>query len=216
MPAVYGPGVNPPGTFAGGHGIIDPRPRRIAITPRRGAVSWQHDVVDVTFEPVQWPSDAPAVAAFLTSSEWPFHGTAKLTSGQAASVAIADDDTASFWIRRASRAIGLIRLLDLSDVAEGSPLFDLRLADTQRGRGIGPIAVRWLTSHLFAEHPELMRIEATTRHDNTAMQRVLDRCGYRQEGRLVEAWVSANGSRFDTLIYAILRREWALNPSSGR
>ncbi len=61
-----------------------------------------------------------------------------------------------------------------------------------------------------------MRIEATTRHDNTAMQKVFDRCGYRQEGRLVEAWVSADGSRFDTLIYAILRREWSVSRASGR
>jgi len=70
------------------------------------------------------------------------------------------------------------------------------------------MAVRWLTSHLFNTYPPLARIEATTRHDNAAMQMVFDRCGYRQEGRLVEAWVSADGARSDTLIYAILRREW--------
>jgi RimJ/RimL family protein N-acetyltransferase len=45
------------------------------------------------------------------------------------------------------------------------------------------------------------------------MQTVLDRCGYRREGRLVEAWVGADGTRADTLVYAILRREWE---TSGR
>ena len=172
--------------------------------------------VNVTFEPVQWPDDADAVVRFLTSSKWPHHGTSELTAEQAASITIVDEETASFWVRDADLPIGLIRVFDLSDLAVGSPLFDLRLADTYRGRGIGPVAVRWLTSHLFAEHPELMRIEATTRHDNTAMQQVLDRCGYREEGRLVEAWVNADGGRFDTLIYAILRREWPVSLASGR
>lgn len=172
--------------------------------------------VNVTFEPVQWPDDADAVVRLLTSSEWPYHGTSELTAEQAASITIVDEETASFWVRDADLPIGLIRVFDLSDLAVGSPLFDLRLADTYRGRGIGPVAVRWLTSHLFAQHPELMRIEATTRHDNTAMKQVFDRCGYREEGRLVEAWVNADGGRFDTLIYAILRREWPVSLASDR
>lgn len=162
------------------------------------------------------PADAAAVVQFLTSSEWPFHGTSELTAEQAAAIAIMDDETASFWVRRADVPIGLIRVFDLSDLADGSPLFDIRLTGDERGRGVGPVAVGWLTNHLFTEHPELMRIEATTRHDNTAMQVVFDRCGFRQEGRLVEAWVSADGGRFDTLIYAILRRECRVSRASGR
>jgi RimJ/RimL family protein N-acetyltransferase len=139
------------------------------------------------------------------------NGTSELTAEQAASITIVDQETASFWVRDADLPIGLIRVFELSDLAAGSPLFDLRLADTYRGRGIGPVAVRWLTSHLFGEHPGLMRIEVTIRHDNMAMQHVFDRCGYRQEGRLGEAWVHADGGRFDTLIYAILRREWPVS-----
>ena len=106
--------------------------------------------------------DADEIIEVLVSNEWPFHGTARLTREQAASINIS---------------------------------------------GIGTMTVRWLTSHLFSTYPLLTRIEATTRHDNAAMQMVFDRCGYRQEGRLVEAWVSADGARSDTLIYAILRRE---------
>ena len=66
----------------------------------------------------------------------------------------------------------------------------------------------WLTDHLFSTYLELDRIEATTRHDNLAMQRVFDHCGYRLEGRTLEAWANADGTRSDTLAYAILRREW--------
>ncbi len=164
--------------------------------------------MSVMFEPVNWPDDADEIIELFVSNEWPFHGTARLTREQAASISINDDDTVSFWVRTDDRAVGLERVFDLSDLDVGSPLFDLRLAEFRRGRGIGTMAVRWLTSHLFNTYRPLVRIEATTRHDNAAMQTVFDRCGYRQEGRLVEAWVSADGDRSDTLIYAILRREW--------
>ena len=68
----------------------------------------------------------------------------------------------------------------------------------------------WLTAYLFTTYPGLHRIEATTRADNAAMQAVLVRCGYRLEGTMVEAWKQADGTRFDSLTYAILRREFAV------
>ena len=158
---------------------------------------------------MRWPDDAERVIEFLLADEWPFHGTPRLTRELAAHIVVSDDDVVSFWVQVDQRAAGLIRVFDLCDLEVGSPLLDIRLVENQRGRGRGSIAVRLLTNHLFTTYPELMRIESTTRHDNIAMHRVFDRCGYRQEGRLVEAWASADGTRSDTLIFAILRREWA-------
>ena len=159
-------------------------------------------------QPLVWPADADIVVTFLTAHEWPFHGVPRLSPETAAGVRVAADDVASFWIRDGDRVIGLIRLFDLDDLDDGSPMFDLRIATTQRGRGIGRFAVDWLTAHLFTNYPVLHRIEATTRSDNAAMQAVFARCGYRQEGRMLEAWKNADGSRSDTLAYAILRREF--------
>jgi RimJ/RimL family protein N-acetyltransferase len=161
------------------------------------------------FEPVWWPEDADDVVAFLVASTWPFHGTPSLTPADAAEVTVVSDDVASFWIRDGDETLGLVRLLDLTDLDDGSPLFDLRIAGAHRGRGIGQRAVEWLTDHLFTTHPELHRIEATTRHDNIAMQSVFARCGYRLEGRFVEAWRNPDGTRHDALAFAILRREHA-------
>jgi RimJ/RimL family protein N-acetyltransferase len=165
--------------------------------------------VVVRFEPLTWPDDDAAVVDFLVASEWPYHGASQLSPEQAARVCVSADDVASFWIRDDGAAIGLIRLMDMTDRDDGSPLFDLRITEGHRGRGVGQLAVDWITGHLFTTYPQLHRIEATTRDDNVAMQTVFDRCGYRQEGRFVEAWLHADGSRSDALSYAILRREWA-------
>ncbi len=161
----------------------------------------------VVFDPLQWPDDSEAVVQFLVSNEWPFHGRPNLSVGEAASVSVAGDDTRAFWILDSDTRVGLIRLIDLADLGTGSPMFDLRIAESHRGRGIGNLAVRWLTDHLFSTYQAAYRIEATTRADNVAMQSVFDRCGYRLEGRFVEAWVNADGTRSDALSYAILRRE---------
>lgn len=162
----------------------------------------------VRFESLNWPGDEAAVIDFLVGSDWPFHSVSRLSPEDAARVQVAADEVSSFWIREDGAAIGLIRLMDLTDLDDGSPLFDLRIAEGHRGRGLGRRAVEWLTDHLFTTCPPLHRIEATTRHDNIAMQAVFDRCGYRLEGRLVEAWRNADGTRSDALAYAILRTEY--------
>jgi RimJ/RimL family protein N-acetyltransferase len=151
--------------------------------------------------------DLDDVGAFLQSEEWPFHVHSRLTAELVAEMSFVDDDTASYWISTRDEPVGLLRLLDLGDVDDGAPLFDLRIAAAHRGRGVGSLAVRWLTSHLFATYPQLHRIEATTRQDNVAMQRALERNGYMLEGRLREAWMAVSGQRFDTLLYGILRTD---------
>jgi RimJ/RimL family protein N-acetyltransferase len=170
--------------------------------------------VALTFERLTWPDEAADVVEFLTTNEWPFHRSARLSPLEAASVDVVGEDVAAFWIRLDGATIGMIRLFDLDDVEDGSPLFDLRLAETHRRKGFGRAAVRWLTGHLFTAYPVLHRIEATTRHDNLAMRSVLGRCGYRLEGRLREAWPGDDGTRFDSLVYAILRKEWQQPPGS--
>ena len=165
----------------------------------------------LSFDSLTWPDDAAAVVAFLTANQWPFHSVPHLSPAQAASVAVTGDEIATVWMRDGATTVGMIRMFDLDDLDDGgsgSPLFDLRIAEAHRGRGLGSQAVRWLTGHLFTAYAALHRIEATTRHDNQAMQVVFARCGYRLEGRMVEAWSNADGTRSDTLTYAILRREW--------
>jgi RimJ/RimL family protein N-acetyltransferase len=164
-------------------------------------------MTDLSFRLVRLPEDGADVVDFLCASPWLFHATAHHSPASAANVTVHADDVQSFWVVEDGVRMGLIRLLDLADVEDGSPLFDVRIDAGHRGRGLGTRAVAWLTEYVFTEFPATHRIEATTRHDNLAMQVVLERCGYRCEGQLVEAWRSEDGTRHDTLIYAILRRE---------
>jgi RimJ/RimL family protein N-acetyltransferase len=164
--------------------------------------------VELTFERVG-TAEASAIAGFLAGSDWPFHGAAWLSVAEAEAIGFANAATRSFWIRDAGTVVGLVRLLDLDDVDDGSPLFDLRVASGHRGQGFGTAAVKWLSDYLFVEYPVLHRIEATTRSDNAAMIAVLERCGYHHEGLLREAWKGRDGLRHDTMIYGLLRREWS-------
>jgi RimJ/RimL family protein N-acetyltransferase len=165
--------------------------------------------VQVHFEPVVMPEDAEAAVEFLTASEWPYHAQSALSREHAAAICLSGDDVVSFWVKIGGKAVGLVRAFDLEDVGEGSPLLDIRLAAAYRGRGVGTTAVAWVVDHLFTRYADLHRIEATTRHDNVPMQRVFDRCGFRLEGRMLEAWTNADGSRSDAWVYALLRREWS-------
>jgi ribosomal-protein-alanine N-acetyltransferase len=50
------------------------------------------------------------------------------------------------------------------------------------GRGIGPVAVALVVDHCFAS-ADLHRVEAHVRPDNTASRRLVEKLGFRREGR---------------------------------
>lgn len=162
----------------------------------------------IGFERVEMPGDRRRVIEFLRHDEWPFHGPSELASGDAIEKRFSSDAIESFWITDDSETAGLIQLLDLDDIGEGAPLFDLRIVEVRRGQGLGKRATRWLTDYLVATYPELHRIEANTRADNFAMQRVLFCSGFLHEGTLRQAWRGGDGSWFDTMVYGCLRQDW--------
>ncbi len=74
------------------------------------------------------------------------------------------------------------------------------------GRGYATEAARALVAAGFTEL-DLHRIWADCDPRNAASIRVLEQLGFRREGHLVEnAWFK--GEWVDTLLYALLRREW--------
>lgn len=75
-----------------------------------------------------------------------------------------------------------------------------------RGQGYATDAVRQLLRFAF-EHLDLYRVRVSTFEYNTGAQRVLEKCGFVQEGHEREAMYCA-GRRWDRLVYGILKHEF--------
>jgi RimJ/RimL family protein N-acetyltransferase len=170
--------------------------------------------MELSFAALDLPREQDLLLEWLCSETWPFHVNAQLSQDIVASWIqtgiFTGTNHQTFWIVAASgEHIGLIRLYDLDDVDDGSPLFDLRIRSAYRRQGVGQRAVRWLTRYLFETYPQLDRIASTTRSDNYAMRQVFRRCGYVKEGHFRQDWDGSDGKKYDTIHYAILREDWS-------
>lgn len=163
----------------------------------------------IAYEPFR-RSELEPLVGLLTRNDWPFHSGGRpdrAATERRAHAGFYDGETVqTYWIVEAGRRLGLIRMHDLDDA---TPMFDLRIVESERGRGVGTRAVTWLTHHLFVGLPHVSRVEAVTRHDNLAMRRVLGRCGYVKEAHYRDAWPGEADHPYDAVGYAILRRDWA-------
>jgi RimJ/RimL family protein N-acetyltransferase len=156
--------------------------------------------------------ESEALAEFLSSDSWPFHvGPSQSRESAMARIDGGEFDgnhDRTYWIVVDDARVGIVHIEDLGD---DTPLFDLRLRSSHRGRGLGTRAVKWLTTTLFNEFPDLNRIEATTRQDNLAMRRVLAKCHFAKEAHYRQAWPSASGWQHDSIGYGLLRNDWMLS-----
>ena len=75
------------------------------------------------------------------------------------------------------------------------------------GRGLATAAVKAMTSYAFATLA-IRRLYATPFSSNPASARVLEKLGYRHEGRL-RGHVFKAGRILDLDVYGVLREEWA-------
>jgi RimJ/RimL family protein N-acetyltransferase len=164
-------------------------------------------------EPIQLPRDGHRLVGFLSGDEWPFHGRRRLTAAEVEKMDFSSSAIAAFWVLDDQRNdVGLIRLLGMDGIETDAPAFDLRIASQHRGSGHGTRATQWLVDYLFTEYPELHRIEAYTRIDNTGMQIVLAKTGFVCEGTLREAWWTRDGEWRSALVYGTLRSDSVPQP----
>ena len=171
----------------------------------------------ISFEAFELESESQLLAEFLSRQSWPFHVHSKVSAEEVLqSVSegnYSGEANQTFWIlANESEKVGLVRLMDMDDLEDGSPIFDIRLLEKYQGNGIGLKTVQWLTCYVFEGWPKLTRIEGTTRIDNISMRKVFERSGYVKEGHYRKSWPDENGVLKDTLRYAILRVDW----SSGK
>ena len=156
------------------------------------------------------PADAPQLITWLCASRWPYHVDTQPTPDSVRrrieGGAWWGDSSRAFWLEApgVQDPVGLVALQELDDP---TPIFDLRIAETERWRGWGGKALRWLARYTFTETDKL-RLEAHTRADNLGMRRALTRADFVQEAHHRLAWPDAEGAWHDATTYAVLRGDW--------
>ena len=80
------------------------------------------------------------------------------------------------------------------------------LVPNERGKGYCTEAAQLMVDYLFLSK-DIARIQATTHTKNVASQKVLEKVGFKREGKLRKT-VLIRGERTDMFIYSILREEW--------
>lgn len=113
--------------------------------------------------------------------------------------------TTQYAIQVGGEAVGGIGYLIGADVYRRSAEIGFWLGHGCWGQGIMSEAVPALTRHAFEAHA-LTRIHAEVFEWNAASMRVLEKSGFRCEGRLRQA-VTKDGRTIDARIYAILNEE---------
>ncbi|MEZ4647604.1 MAG: GNAT family protein [Candidatus Eisenbacteria bacterium] len=165
--------------------------------------------METQWRPLHLDTETESLAEFLSGETWPFHGTPnpsmeKTTEWVASGRFGNDEDTQSFWGCIGEERVALLTVMDLADP---TPVFDLRIATARRQQGIGKSALRFLAEWTFHD-ADKHRIEGHTRADNLAMRALFRAAGWVQEAHHRQAWGSADGSWQDAVTYTLLRDDF--------
>lgn len=109
----------------------------------------------------------------------------------------------NFAITLADETIGGVGFTVQHDVGYRSAEIGYWLGERFWGRGIATDALIAVTEYAFANY-DLCRLYAHVFEWNPASARVLEKAGYRLEGRLRKS-VTKNGQTIDQLMYAVVR-----------
>jgi RimJ/RimL family protein N-acetyltransferase len=101
--------------------------------------------------------------------------------------------------------IGGVGLMVGSDVSSKVAEVGYWIGQAHWGKGIATKALRWLSRYAF-ESFDVVRLHASIFESNRASTRVMEKAGYRLEGRLRQS-VFKNGQVIDSLMYSLLRQE---------
>ena len=104
------------------------------------------------------------------------------------------------------QAVGGIGLIPGSDIHRVSAEVGYWLGEEFWGRGIATCALRGITSYAFQEFAILNRLFAYVEADHPASIRVLEKAGYRLEGKLIGGAIK-RGTIVDQFLFGISRGE---------
>jgi RimJ/RimL family protein N-acetyltransferase len=148
-------------------------------------------------------SDLGIINDFIINNEWPYHSTA-IT--EAKPLVYFSNDAMTLLAEKDKELLGYIRVEEFID--GDSPLFDIRISEKARGKGLGETLVKQAETVVFSELPNTVRFEGTTRIDNLPMIRLFEKLSWVKEAHYRMGWRLSNNNFCDALGYSILREEW--------
>ncbi|HRK34477.1 MAG TPA: GNAT family protein [Candidatus Hydrogenedentes bacterium] len=110
----------------------------------------------------------------------------------------------SFAISIDGEAVGGMGYTPLTDIHRTTVRAGYWLAEPYWNQGIMTEAFRMMCDYIFAELPEIHRIEAIVFEWNPSSCRVLEKCGFIQEARMKKAGIK-DGTIIDIFLYARTR-----------
>lgn len=148
---------------------------------------------------------------FMTKNEWPYHVQShpgrELIERTIEEGGYESDDVKTFWIENdEEQKVGMVQLYDLQDEI---PVFDLRIAEQWRGLGYGKIALHLLTTFIFDLPTKKIRLEGHTRQDNVPMRKTFESVGFVKEAHFRDAWyMPKEDAYYDAVTYGITREDF--------
>jgi aminoglycoside 6'-N-acetyltransferase len=119
---------------------------------------------------------------------------------------IEDGDSVGFAIELDGRVIGSIQYAEEDDPGYRHAGVDLFLDRDQRGRGLGPDAIRTIARYLFEErHHHRLTIDPAV--ENTQAVRAYEKVGFRAVGVMRRYWRDTSGRWRDGLLMDLLAEE---------
>lgn len=114
----------------------------------------------------------------------------------------------AFWFVVEARDRAPVALGGLQSVnyAHGDAVLPILVSEAARGGGLG-LRIACLLLDLAFDRLRLRRITTFFRADNERSERLVGRAGFREEGRMREAWF-VDGAHIDCVIVGLLREEW--------
>jgi len=153
-----------------------------------------------------WFENLDNLAIFDRRSPLPLNADATLAGWREALEE--SEPRACYWFTiddKKNRAVGVAGLQEIN-LVHGDGVLPIYLSDPVRRRGIGVRAAAMLLDLAF-DQLRLTRVTSFFRADNVASRRMTGLVGFREEGRMRQAWF-ADGKRFDIVAIGILEKEW--------
>ncbi len=146
----------------------------------------------------------PDVSRWMTAGfPWPYRPD---DAARWLASTVHDDPVNNFAIVAGGVLAGGIGIMPQSGEHAGVATFGYWLGRAFWGRGVATDAARTLARHAL-DARALRRLEANVFAPNVASARVLEKAGFRCEGRFREAYVQRDGTVCDGLLYARLAHD---------